>query len=169
MKLEANSVLGLLTKIETLKPGEARKYKDAELALALPPGWYAYRSQPGVYLLDPDANWDILVKKTKLEKLSTEEKQSPRAWAEKGLPSAAKRLKDLKVRAGSWKTMTIFGRPAVSLVGDYVATNGRPMAQYTVCVFGKTTALNMNVDCPRDGVDAMKKAVQPVIESLEVQ
>lgn len=135
----------------------------------MPPGWYTYRAQPGVYLLAPDAPWDILVKKIKLEKLSAEERKSPRAWVEKSLPAAAKRLKDLKVRAGSWETTIISGRPAVSLLGDFVATDGRPMTQYTVCVFGKTTALNMNVDCPRDGVEAMKKAVHPIVVSLEVK
>ena len=126
VKIEANNVQILLTKIECPKPGEIRKYKDAEVALALPPRWYAYRAPPGVYLLDPDADWDILLMKTKLEKLSAEAKQSPRAWVEKGLPNAAKQLKDLKVRADSWQTMTICGRPAVSLVADYVAADGRP-------------------------------------------
>jgi len=169
VKIEANGVLMPLTKIETFKPGEIRKYADAELALALPPSWNVYRTEGVHVLLAPNANWDILIKTTKLEKLSAEEKQSPRAWAEKGLPDAAKQLKDLKVRAASWETTTIAGRPAVSFLGDYVATNGRPMAQYTVCVFGKTTAFKMNGDCPRDGVDDMKKAVRPVIESLEVQ
>ena len=157
VKIEANGVLMPLVQIETLKAGEIRKYADAELALALPPDWNVYRHQDDRRLLTPNVNWDMLIKTTKLEKLSAAEKQSPRAWVEKGLPNAAKQLKNLQIRAASWQTSTISGRPAVSLVGDYVATGGQPMAQYSVCVFGKTWGLVLNADCPRDGVDDLQK------------
>ncbi len=169
VKFDANGVVIPLVKIEQLKPGETRKYSNAEIALSLPDGWYDYPAEAGVYLLPPNVNWTALVKTTRLEKLSAEEKESPRAWAEHGVPHAAKQLKDLKIRPDSWELTTIAGQPAVTFAGDFTSTDGRPMSQYVVCVFGKTMAANMNVDCPRDDLDRIKKAFRPVVESLEVK
>lgn len=142
------------------------------VSLTLPPDWYAYCSSPtknNLWLLDPDAEWNVVLKKKKLEALSKEERQSPRAWAEKGLPEAAKQLKDLKVRDDSWRSTTIAGQPAVSFAGDYVATDGRPMTQFVICVFGKTMAANINADCFRDDLEQMKKAILPIAESVKVK
>ena len=43
------------------------------------------------------------------------------------------------------------------------------MTQFVVCIFGKTTAANINADCPRDDLERMKRAVMPIAESLEVK
>ena len=178
VKMEANSVLMPLTKVEIRKSGESQEYTNADLgfSLSLPPNWYAYQPTEAnggksnkVLLLDPDAKWDVVLKTTKLESLSKEERQSPRAWAEKGLPEAAKRLKDLKVSADSWNSTTIGGQPAVTFAGNYMATDGRPMTQFTICIFGKTMAVNINADCPRDDLERMKKAILPIAESLKVK
>jgi hypothetical protein len=48
-----------------------------------------------------------------------EGKSSPRVWAEARLADLAKELKDLKVRAESWKILSISGRPAIGFVADY--------------------------------------------------
>ena len=179
VKVDANGVVMPLVKVERLKPGEVRKYADDEIALALPTGWYAYRTQAGAfrqapdaegaYLLTPDVDWGISITTTKLEKLSAEEKKSPRALAEQKLPEAAKRLKNLKLRDDSWQSMSVSGQPAVSYVADFVAIDGSPMVEYVVSVFGKTMAAKVAANCPRDGLDQLKKAMQPVIESLEVK
>jgi hypothetical protein len=174
VKIEANGVVMPLVKVERLKLGETRKHADAEIALALPSGWNVYRPQTdaeaeGASLLTPNADWDIHIKTTKLDKLSADERESPRAWAEKGFPDAAKRLKDLKVRPDSWQSLTVSGQPAASHLADFVAVDGRPMAEYVVCVFGKTVAAKLSASCPRDELDRMKKAIAPVLESLEVK
>jgi hypothetical protein len=178
VKMEANSVLIPLTKVEIRKSGQSQQYANADLgfSLRLPPDWYAYRAKKAdgeeadkVDLLDPDADWTVALKTRKLETLSKEERQSPRAWVEKGLPGAARQLKDWKVRADSWNPTAIAGQPAVIVAGDYVATNGRPMTQFSVCVFGKTMAVNINADCPRDDLERLKRAIVPIAESLKVK
>jgi len=178
VKIDANGVVMPLVKVERLKPGEPRRYADDEIALTLPHDWYAYRAEAKTprqgpeaagALLTPDVDWEIVIATTKLEKLSTEEKQSPRAWAEQKLPEVATVLKDLKVRADSWHTMTVSGQPAAGYVADFVAINGTPMVEYVVCMFGKTMAAKVAANCPRDSLDRLKKAMQPVIESLEVK
>ena len=169
VKINANGVVMPLVKIERLKPGETRRYSDAEFALALPLGWNVYYSEGTAQLLTPNVDWGITIVTKKLETLSAEEKKSPRALAEQKLLEAAKELKDLKVRADSWQSMTVSGQPAASYMADFVAIDGQPMAQYVVCVFGKTMAAKVAASCPRDGLDRLKKAIQPVVQSLEVK
>jgi hypothetical protein len=169
VKIDANGVVMPLVKVERLKPGETRKYSDADLTVALPTGWFVYRSETDASLLAPDIDWDMHIKTRKLDKLSADEKESPRAWAEQGLPDAAKRLNNLKVRQDSWQSLTVSGQPAASYTADFVATDGRPMTEYVVCVFGKTLAAKLTASCPHDGLDRIKKSLGPVIESLEVK
>ena len=169
VKINANGVVMPLVKIERLKPGETRRYSDAEFALALPLVWNVYYSEGTAQLLTPNVDWVITIVTKKLETLSAEEKKSPRALAEQKLLEAAKELKDLKVRADSWQSMTVSGQPAASYMADFVAIDGQPMAQYVVCVFGKTMAAKVAASCPRDGLDRLKKAIQPVVQSLEVK
>jgi hypothetical protein len=169
VKMEANSVLIPLVKIERLKPGEVRKYSDADVGLDLPEGWDVYRHKEGTSLLTPDINWDITIKATELSELSAEEKASPRAWAERRLPDEAKRLKDLKVRT-KWDTeKTTSGQPAACYVADFAGAKGPAMAQYVICVFGKTKAVALTASCPRDGFDNLTKAIKSVVDSLEVK
>jgi hypothetical protein len=171
VKIDVGSAVIQLVKIERLDPGKAKKYSNAEFALTLPPGWNAYRVDASVFVVAPDVDWNIVVKTKKLNQLSQEEKKSPRAWAERGLPDAVEQqhLKNLKVRPNSWLPATVSGRPAASYVTDFTAIDGTPMAQYVVCVFGKTAAASFTVTCPRDGLDRIKKAIHPVVESLEVK
>lgn len=173
VKIEANSVLMPLTKIETRASGASQECTSADLglSLSLPPNWYAYRPSKAnrLFLLDPDAQWSVALKTAKLDSLAKESRQSPRAWAEKGLPDAAKQLKDLKVRTNSWNSITIAGQPAVTFAADYQATDGQPMTQFVVCMFGKTMAVNINADCPRDDLETMKKALMPIVESVKVK
>ena len=169
VKIDVGTEVFRLVKIERLDPGKRKKYSDAEFALILPPGWNAYRADAGVFVVAPDVDWDIVVKTKKLSQFSQKEKGSPRDWAERELPDPAEHLKDLKVRPDSWLSTTVSGRPAASYVADFAAIDGTPMAQYVVCVFGKTTAASITANCPRDGLNHMKKAIRPVVESLEVK
>jgi hypothetical protein len=179
VKMDANGVVIPLVKVERLVPGKARKYSDDEVTLMSPNDWFAYRPAPaavaedpdaqGLYLLTPDVDWGIVIKTKKLDQLSAEERKSPRAWAELKMSEAAKRLKDLKLRDDSWKSLTVSGQQAVSYVADFTRADGKPMAHYVVCVFGKTFAAKVAADCLRDGLDDLKKAMQPVIDSLEVK
>jgi hypothetical protein len=174
----ANNVVIPLHRIETFKPGEARKYAEPDLgfSLTLPPDWYAYRSKGAeqkpsnnVFLLEPDGEFDAAVKAFKLDELSAEEKKSPRAWAEKWLVEAAKREKDLQVRADSWQPMSISGREAISFAADFTAADGRKMARFVVCVIGQDHAARLAIDGPRDDLERMKEMILPVVEGLEVQ
>jgi hypothetical protein len=179
VKIEANGVVIPLVKIEHLKPGESTKYSDAEFALALPPGWSVYRPKASgqgqktdaeeAFLLVPNVDWEVHIKTTKLEKLSAEAKQSPRAWAEQELPKADKEFKGLTIRDDSWKSITVSGQSAVAYVADFNAVDGRPMSQYVVRFFGKTMAATLIVNCPRANLDRATKAIQPVVESLELK
>jgi tetratricopeptide (TPR) repeat protein len=179
VKINANGVVMPLVKVERLTPGKTRKYSDAAISFSLPFGWYVYQkrtglyeNEPGLTLLTPDVDWDIRIATITLEKLgklSAEAKESPRAGAERGLLDLAKQLKDLKVRADSWQSTAVSGQPAASYVADFVSADGRPMALYVVCVFGKTTAASVTANCPRDDLDRMKKALRPVVESFEVK
>jgi hypothetical protein len=169
VKMEANSVLIPLVKIERLKPGEVRKYSDADVGLDVPDGWDVYRHKEGVSLLTPDVSWDIVIKATELSGLSAEEKASPRAWAEHRLPDETKRLKDLKVRSKADLEKTAAGQSATCYVADFVGADGRPMAQYVTCIFGKTKAVVLTANCPRDGFEDLTKAIKSVVDSLEVK
>jgi hypothetical protein len=179
VKMEANNVIIPLEKIERLVAGETKKYADDDISFSLPSDSYVYGkgagpsdnkpNEPGLTLLAPEVDWEIKIATTKLEKLSAELKTSPRASAERGLLDMAKQLKELKVRADSWQSTPISGQPAASYVADFTGANGRPMALYVTCVFGKTIAASITVNCPRDDLDRVKKLVRPILDSLEVK
>ncbi|MEN6557080.1 MAG: tetratricopeptide repeat protein [Thermoguttaceae bacterium] len=174
VKFEANNIVGLLTKIETRKPGESQAYENADLgvSLCLSPDWHAYASaqtKDNLWLLDPDAVFATGLKSYKLAKLSADEKKSPRAWAEKWLIDAGKREKQWRVRPKSWRSMTISGEKAVEFAADFTATDGREMVRFVVCLFGKTRAVRLAADGPRGELERMKKAILPMVESLKVK
>lgn len=165
VKIEANNALMELTAICKIVPNVPKKYEDPErrFALSLPSDWFTYlspsttdeKSETTLYLVDPTAEAKVMVKATAVEKLSEEQKKSPRAWLEKVLGEAKQQQKDFQVRGDGWQTLEVSGRPAARAIADYVTGGDRKMAECDFALFGQATALRFSVQLPRDRLDAL--------------
>lgn len=184
VKMDANNVLVELATIATIVPGGTKTYEAPEnrFRLALPSDWFPYR--PGtndvwfktpMVLVEPSAEAMITVEAVALADLSDDAKKSPRAWLEQELEQSKPKLKDLQVRADRWQEMEVGGHPAASVVADYVV-GGQLMAQYEFAVLGRTTALRLTAQVPRDKLDAFVPAgpdatsqLLSVVKSVELE
>jgi hypothetical protein len=130
-KFEAGGMIAELVKIEQRVPGKPVQLHDdaTGVTLTVPEYWFIHKrdkqdnsdndAATEFYVMDPEADITMALLKLYPTGKVKEGKSSPRVWAEARLADLAKELKDLKVRAESWKILSISGRPAIGFVADY--------------------------------------------------
>lgn len=172
VKFESGGISAQLISVTQRGPGEAVAFHDSETGATFtaPADWVIFRARHGqpegqvlIRTLDPGADTDdggmrLFVTET------LSEIHSARGWMDEFL----QKRKDIKVRPGSWRVLTIDGRPAVSCVGDY-SQGGESRVYYLARVErGKNSELFV-IACAPDKYDALKAQFDSIVASYRTQ
>jgi hypothetical protein len=78
------------------------------------------------------------------------------------------RIKDYRVRPSSYEREEIGGQRALAWVADF--TNGKiSMVEYEVIVRSDSSLAEFSIRCPASELDATRKDVQPIIQSVRMR
>jgi hypothetical protein len=177
VKFEGGGVIGALTAVTQHKAGEPLQYQDPAFgfSLAAPSDWLFHRAQvkdekakASVLVLDPDALATIAVNVGNAKVLWPEAQKSLRAWAEKEVTDGegSMALKDLTIRSESWKDRTVAGRPAISVMGDFVEGKDKKVC-CTVFTLGTTNAATFTLQSRAKDFDAFQPKFDAIINSYK--
>ena len=84
------------------------------------------------------------------------------------IEQAAKAYQDYKVRADSWKTRTLAGQPAVSVVIDYIENEKKMVEYYTSAIKG-SQSLDLSMHVAADKLDEFKPDFDSILDNVEVK
>lgn len=175
VKFEAGGATGLLTAITQRKPADPVPFRDDELGITLtaPAGWMLHRFVAGqpdkqalIRTFDPEGIFeDGGVRLFATDTLPAAARGSARAWSEwEFRENLSKGLKNAKVRADSWKNITLAGRPAVSVIIDYTEKD-KPAVLYSVRAIGAKYSEHFVFAVPADQFDAAKTSIDQIMAS----
>lgn len=172
VKFEAGGAIGTLATVTQRASGTPVTFRDDELgvSLAAPADWVIHRQRAAskgrtiIRLLDPAADTSsVALYLAKTESLPANVRQSARAWAEHGFQqSGNKEAHGANIRANSWKTCTIAGRPGVSFLADFEET-GKAMVVLSLCAVGPKSSEYFELVCAADKFDALKPAFEQIV------
>jgi hypothetical protein len=176
VKFEAGGVIAELTGVTSRSPGEGATYADPTFGFSLsaPPGWMFDKSESdktdrtGVSIIDPQGVAASSLTLQAKSSMKDHETNSLREVMEAGLKDDAKMYKDFKVRADSWKDLTLAGNPALSVVGDYVEGN-RTNVAYHVWSFESTNSVRFDVYVLASDFAAFRPRIDAVINSFQTK
>jgi hypothetical protein len=177
VKFEGGGAIGSLASVSQRAPGAAVAFRDEALGASFtaPANWVFYRpgSRGGkretIALVDPNGDLAMgAVNLVRTDSLSAAERQSSRAWAEMDFKeNLAKELENAKIRADSWKNVTLGGRPGASYLVDF--TDGdKPRVGFALRVLGPKTSEAFNMTCAPEKFDALKAAFDGIIASYRM-
>jgi hypothetical protein len=169
VKFEAGPVNAQLTSVVLRLRGEPVVFQDKELGVSFtaPPGWVVWRAMHGqpegqvlIRTLDPDADTDDGgMRLFATDTLSEIAQKSARAWAQEYVAKYK-----YKVRADSWRDITIDGRPAVSCVADYTE-GGKAHVQFLAYALGKKYSELFVITSAPDKFDSLKTQFDSIMAS----
>jgi hypothetical protein len=173
VKFSAEGVLGELTSILDLPPGEPVKLQDEKLGVAAeaPAGWlfYSYTppNKPGVlvlFVLDPDADTQTSFQ---IKSPSPDERQKPlRTWAEEAAEKAKGVWKNYRVRDDSWKDRRIGDQQAVTYLADYQDASGKPMVEIAAFLMGPKRGAVFTARLAADSFEKLGQPLEQVLSSF---
>ena len=177
VKFEGGGVVAELASVTQRKPGEPVSYQDStfNFSLAAPADWIFFRSDvPGdkgkskVVVLDPEGVATSVVNVGSKSLLWPEVQNSLRAWAEKEITDGegSKLLKELTIRPDSWKDRTVAGRPALSVIGDFVEGKEKKVG-YAVFTFGNTNAATFVLLADAKDFEAFQPKFEAIVDSYK--
>ena len=169
VKFEAGPINAQLTSVVTRTRGEPVAFQDKELGISFtaPPDWVVWRAMHGqpegqvlIRTLDPDADTDDGgMRLFATDSLSEIAQKSARAWAQEQVAKYK-----WKVRAESWRDITIDGRQAVSCVADYTE-GGKAHVQFLAYVLGPKYSELFVITSAADKFDALKTQFDSIMAS----
>jgi hypothetical protein len=177
VKFDGGGAVGELTSISQRKLGASYPYVNEAtgVSFTLPADWVVqFRAKdkpaaPDSYALT-DAKADAeaaVVDLYATDSMKDESRKSPRAWAEAEIKTNySKALKDLKVRADSWKDTTVAGQPAVSFLADYT-DSGKPRVGHVVFFVGPKVSGQLMLAAAPEKLDGLKGAFDGVVSSFK--
>ncbi len=178
VKFEAEGVVSELASVLHRKIGESIEHRNAKTGVSIkaPFGWYFLEQKPlgeknvkaMVFMIDPQATTKSVLVVKDAGKAEPEHVASARAWAEHEIEAAAKAYQDYKVRADSWKTRTLAGQPAVSVVIDYIENEKKMVEYYTSAIKG-SQSLDLSMHVAADKLDEFKPDFDSILDSVEVK
>lgn len=177
VKFDGGGAEGHLVSVNHRKINAPVPFRDDSLGLTLtaPAEWVIQRSsnpkknKSHIYLLDPAANADAcVIVLEKSDSLPAGARQSARAYADHNIrEEVLKEQKEAKVRAASWKTYNIGGRPAVGCAVDFVEGE-KPMAAFLIYAVGPTHCENFVLTCAPEQLDGLQKQLEQIIASYRI-
>ena len=177
VKFEGGGVIGVLAAVTQRKAGEPVQYQDRAFgfSLAAPDNWMFCRldakddkNRTKVVVLDPEGITTSVVSVGSRTVLWPEAQKSLRAWADKEITDGegSKTLKELTIRADSWKDRPVAGKPGLSVIGDYVEGEEKKIG-YAVFTFGNTNAATFVLLAPAKGFEAFQPKFEAIVDSYK--
>jgi hypothetical protein len=177
VQFKGGGVIAVLAAVTQRKAGEPVRYQDPAFgfSLAAPADWMFYRAdtkddkdKARVVVLDPEGIATTMVSVGNRKVLWPEAQNSLRAWAEKEIADGegSKTLKDLKVRPESWKDRTVAGKPALSVVGDYVEGDEKKTG-YAIFTLGNTNAATFVLLAGVKDFEAFQPKFEAIVDSYK--
>ena len=175
VKFENGGVVVELASVKQRSLAEARRYEDPTrgFSVAVPAGWMADRKEGAdegkraeITLLDPEAVGTTVVKVESLGNFDEAARASVRAFAEHQIREWRKYVKELTIRADSWKEMTVAGKPAVSLVADVVQGKARS-AVCAVYAFVDGNAVDISTSTAPEDSEAFRSQFAAIVASYQ--
>ena len=176
VKLSADGIIGELASVAKQGSGKPVEYKDAKFGftLSMPSGWCGYQTdqdnptESGVHLIDPDATAINHLDVDTIESLGLEASQPVREMLEPHLDKMSQHRASLSIREDSWVERTVGGRPAVSVIVEFV-DQGKPMAVYIVAVAGETTFTKLKSATTPDKLEKAKAQIDQIIATYKAK
>lgn len=177
VKFEGGGAIGELTGVTQRKFGEGYPYvnQTTGVSFTLPADWivqFHAKNKPAVpdayALTDAKADAEAAVVDVyATDSLKEESRKSVRAWAETEIKdNYSKEYKDLKVRADSWKDVTVAGQPAVSFLADYTESD-KPRVGYLIFSIGPKTSGQFMLAAAPEKFEGLKAAFDRVVSSFK--
>ena len=178
VKFEAGGIVSELTSVTQSKAGEPVEYHDAAtgLSIEVPYGWLYYKPSGAgkesrktlIYMIDPLVASKSHLSVTDTTATEPEHKASARAWAEHSIEEGKKAYKDFVVRPDSWKTRTLAGQPAVSVMADYVSGD-KKMVEYRATTLTGSMAVTLDMHVPADLLDDLQPDFDWILNNVTVE
>jgi hypothetical protein len=177
VKFEGGGVAGVLATITQRPAGAPVQYQDPafNFSLTAPADWMFFRSEmkddkdkTRVVILDPDAIATSVVNVGSRKVLWPEAQKSLRAWAEKEISDGegSKLLKEFTIRPDSWKDRTVAGKPALSVIGDFVEGKEKKIG-YAVFTFGNTNAATFVLLAGAKDFEAFQPKFEAIVDTYK--
>jgi Protein of unknown function (DUF3108)/Tetratricopeptide repeat len=173
VKFEAGGVSGELTRVEHLEPGKPVAFDGRGFTLTLPERWFVYPAKTEkkdeiekALILDTDgaATAWVAAKAPKADQKG----KSIKDRIDADIKEMKSTLKDFKLRGDGAKQSTIAGRPAYSVVADYI-DGDKKMVMYGADVLGDKLEVEFAAMIAADKFDAFQKEFEKVVESLQLK
>ena len=178
VKFEATGVVSELASVTHAKAGEPSEYQvvDTGVSVKAPSGWYFYRSSETgeeackalVFMIDPLVATNSLLVVTDTTSAEAEHKASARAWAEHELEGAKTKYKVFAIRPDSWKTRTLAGQPAVSVMADHMSGD-KKMVEYYATTLKGSLAVTVAMHVPADLLDDLLPDFDAILNNVTVK
>ena len=172
-KFEGGGVEALLTSIDHDKPVKLWNEK-LKVAATVPAGWFHYASSSAndeasgeFRLIAPDKFLAASVKVRKKTLLSSDERESPDAWADSLIQTSKDAFKNSNVRKDSRKAVQFAGADGVTLAIDYKAT-GRNRTSAAALAFKGELAIEVEVSCEADVYNKSVNTFDEIRKSVTV-
>jgi hypothetical protein len=170
VKFEAGGISVELARIFAFEPGQSTTFNSEEFRCTLPPDWFTYavpakEKQPLVVcLLNTD---NMAIGKIVLQPRSNRKSaDTATAWRDSEIEEYKNSLVDLQVREGGLANSTVAGSPAASFIADFKQED-RKMALYDTEIFGDQSVLSVRTRVAADQLDAFRKQLDQVIQSIQ--
>ncbi len=170
VKFTAEGVIGELTSILELPPGEPVKFQDEKLgvSIAAPSGWlFAQLHAPNdedrlvLIVLDPDADTE-----TALQVKDRKADDKPlRQRAEESAKKAQGVWKNYRVREDSWQERKIGDQQAVSYLADFENSSGKPMVELAAFVLGEKQGAIFTSRMTAESFEKLREPLEQVLSS----
>ena len=180
VKWEGSGIVVELTAVRAGQPTAPATYRDEQLGFSLSaPGDWSFQKiafsteKPGnpfaVLLLDPQmaAACTLWVVPKKKEAGQPDLKSEAEKWAE----GQTNMRKGYKIRAESWQSRQVGGRPALSYVADCadLFDASRKMVDYVTLVRSEGLAVQFTVQLEAGELEGFRKRFDPILESLQLR
>lgn len=173
-KFAGGGVEALLTSIDHDKPVKLWNEK-LKIAATVPAGWFHYASMSsndetsgGFRLIAPNEFLAVSVKIRKKSLLSSEERESPDAWADSLIKTSKDAYKSTTVRENSRQAVTVAKGKSVAVTLDY-KISARDRTTSVVLAFKGELAVEVDVTCDANVYDKNVRTFDAVLKSVTVE
>lgn len=168
--------MGELLNVKQSNTNAAVVFQDPVMhfAFSTPQGWLTVRKEDDqdtkrstIFVSDVDGLTSSQVKVETATNWPAEAQVSPRAFADFQIKEWKRWVKEVTVRADSWKDTTINGSPAVSAVCDMTQFNGIKQTVLVTYGFVAGKAVDIGMTCADTDVETMRPAYQALVNSYK--